>query len=775
MALDFPSSPTNGQTYSANNITWVYETSTTTWKVKQDGTTGKIRIAVLRDQKNYDKGGGYFYGDYWRDRDLTVEEDPQGFVNFVPTTNGQTTESLGKTPGYWSLPAGTYEIQWGAFGGDVNRHQTRLVWSTTQSDMTWTTQESAYDTWTADNAPNTTSRFGTNECFGSSENVTISTVDAWTGTWSKGTKVITITETTWFKVLHISDSDDAEGFGTEVDGSSFSPDRYTTGKNIYAEVKITDLATAVKEDGGSSFTQNGTGAVTRTVDGKLKDNINVWDFIPVGTTTASTDCASYFQAAINTGKTVHVPKGTYRIDSTLLLDSGHETLIGDECMPILLKWTEGPAIQISEPGGSGLNEYSRVENFYIQRKVGGSFTCPNYNATITESLAGVVVSGHGASVAAAVQSTRISNLRVGNFAIGFYFADCVSVTVHKCFTQNLGDYSSATQTANGTTITSSMWGVGFYFDATRYGAGQISPLASIEIVETDDNRQNDPATIKSVSYLIVGEDPRDIFFQRAESTHADYGWYLDGLSNDDLNWDLHIIRPIIDAFKKHGIYAANLDGVGSLSIIGGYYVGVENAEASIYAINSNGICITGGAQVLGLTNHDGAGNTDDGIRLDSCSSCSIIGNRFANLQYAISLNGTTYSTIQGNVINAAVTGEDAQDPSLVEAIRLFGNSTFNTVGNNTIRGLSGSNKYTKGINLASGSDNCKIIGNIIDSTTVTTQIDDNASGTEISTASVSAPASATSTGVAGTIAYDSSYVYICIATNTWKRVAISSW
>jgi hypothetical protein len=43
------------------------------------------------------------------------------------------------------------------------------------------------------------------------------------------------------------------------------------------------------------------------------------------------------------------------------------------------------------------------------------------------------------------------------------------------------------------------------------------------------------------------------------------------------------------------------------------------------------------------------------------------------------------------------------------------------------------------------------------------------------TASGSAPASATSSGSAGTIAYDSSYVYICVATNTWRRASISSW
>lgn len=39
----------------------------------------------------------------------------------------------------------------------------------------------------------------------------------------------------------------------------------------------------------------------------------------------------------------------------------------------------------------------------------------------------------------------------------------------------------------------------------------------------------------------------------------------------------------------------------------------------------------------------------------------------------------------------------------------------------------------------------------------------------------STPASAGATGEAGQIAWDSSYIYICTATNTWKRVAISTW
>jgi len=37
------------------------------------------------------------------------------------------------------------------------------------------------------------------------------------------------------------------------------------------------------------------------------------------------------------------------------------------------------------------------------------------------------------------------------------------------------------------------------------------------------------------------------------------------------------------------------------------------------------------------------------------------------------------------------------------------------------------------------------------------------------------PATSSSTGTTGTIQWDSSYIYVCIAPNTWKRVAIATW
>jgi hypothetical protein len=47
-------------------------------------------------------------------------------------------------------------------------------------------------------------------------------------------------------------------------------------------------------------------------------------------------------------------------------------------------------------------------------------------------------------------------------------------------------------------------------------------------------------------------------------------------------------------------------------------------------------------------------------------------------------------------------------------------------------------------------------------------------GTVIHTLSAT-PASASAAGTVGTMSWDANYIYICTATNTWKRVAIATW
>lgn len=49
------------------------------------------------------------------------------------------------------------------------------------------------------------------------------------------------------------------------------------------------------------------------------------------------------------------------------------------------------------------------------------------------------------------------------------------------------------------------------------------------------------------------------------------------------------------------------------------------------------------------------------------------------------------------------------------------------------------------------------------------------SGDVFNISTVKTPASATATGTAGDICRDTNYIYVCTATNTWKRTAIATW
>lgn len=52
-------------------------------------------------------------------------------------------------------------------------------------------------------------------------------------------------------------------------------------------------------------------------------------------------------------------------------------------------------------------------------------------------------------------------------------------------------------------------------------------------------------------------------------------------------------------------------------------------------------------------------------------------------------------------------------------------------------------------------------------------IDSNSNKIRVRTAKT--PSSATDTGNAGEVCWDANYIYVCTATNTWKRSAIASW
>jgi hypothetical protein len=109
------------------------------------------------------------------------------------------------------------------------------------------------------------------------------------------------------------------------------------------------------------------------------------------------------------------------------------------------------------------------------------------------------------------------------------------------------------------------------------------------------------------------------------------------------------------------------------------------------------------------------------------------------------LNDTTsqMNTINSSIfIGAQSTGGDSDD------------QTNQIVIGNNARGLG---------------SNTTVIGN---SSTTVTGIFGNL---RLMSGMLTPPSTSTSSGAAGTIIFDSSHIYVCTATNTWKRVAISTW
>ena len=225
-----------------------------------DYVAGVSKVATLQDQKSQGTNGGNFSNGSWQVRTLTAEIDPQAFVTFPVAGDLSPYHD-------WSLGAGSYKIRWSAPAFNVGVHQTRL----------------AYD----DNSSFSSPTY----VYGSSENAD----NAGSGTFSNsqtrsvGEAIVTPSDaTTWFRLEHRCQTTRA------VDGMG---EPANMGTEVYTEVSIIDLETAVKKDG-----QGGA------IDGVFwENNMNVTQDYTVS---AEKNAMAAGPLSINTGVTITVPTGS---------------------------------------------------------------------------------------------------------------------------------------------------------------------------------------------------------------------------------------------------------------------------------------------------------------------------------------------------------------------------------------------------------------------------------------------------------------------------------
>jgi hypothetical protein len=186
--------------------------------------------------------------------------------------------------------------------------------------------------------------------------------------------------------------------------------------------------------------------------------------------------------------------------------------------------------------------------------------------------------------------------------------------------------------------------------------------------------------------------------------------------------------------------------------------------------------ITAGNASLGnlTTSNYFSGN---GSRLTSITGANVTG--YVPLATAANTAGTVTTAAQpnitsvGNLTNVTVSGTVSTSNANVSGNLVIGNT--GTLLFNVFSNPSKQVALQAPDNLASGN----LIGWLLPNTqgNVGEFLTNTGGNSELEwkTVATTAPGANNSTGQAGQIAFDSGYIYVCVATNTWKRASLTSW
>jgi hypothetical protein len=198
------------------------------------------------------------------------------------------------------------------------------------------------------------------------------------------------------------------------------------------------------------------------------------------------------------------------------------------------------------------------------------------------------------------------------------------------------------------------------------------------------------------------------------------------------------------------------------------------STASIYFGNSfsasrAGISVSHGGGSMAFRNYG-----FEAMRLNSSGHLAI-GTSQPSCELTVHGGGVYVSSASGTVIQGRDTSGDAY-AQLVSNNFGYAGIYFGDSSDNDRAGVIYSNYSDRLDFRASGATKMSIIsaGYVgINTTAPTSPLDINDNRLRIRDSKT--PASATDTGNKGEICYDSNYMYVCVATNTWKRAALASW
>lgn len=386
------------------------------------------------------------------------------------------------------------------------------------------------------------------------------------------------------------------------------------------------------------------------------ESVNAADYIPDGTNTATTDCASYIQAAIDTGKSVFIPEGTYQCSGITLNNAG-QILYGEGATKTVLRDASSSDTVILVTA-----EYVTVRDLQC--------LCANVPTT-----PGVFLPV-GIKTVNTANYTDIHNVHSDGFALCIQIGGGIRTTVEKCRV-NVGEFS--------------------YYGIGITGGGEIT-LDNNSVFDASGDKFNGPGLI------YVSNSPANIITNNYVSRGRGVGIYVEASIGSFSNNYIVIADNDIDFIYNWGIFVQNFKQVhirDNWVSCGQRWNGVSPASgANVYRGATGQIHLRDCVDFY-VTNNDvyqsqgefgGAtaitpSESSHGIRIYTSSFGVVAGNAIDNSSFAtLCENGCTDVQFIGNVVGQ-LTGLSNQGTPMHSGFKDDGASSGNTYLSNIINNL----------------------------------------------------------------------------------------
>jgi parallel beta-helix repeat protein len=392
---------------------------------------------------------------------------------------------------------------------------------------------------------------------------------------------------------------------------------FVSGLHVGASVKFTTVQSLTSTQATSaalvSYNEGGTGAVTTTVQAKLRQYVSVFDFMStaqiadVQANTALVDVTAAIQAAINDATNVYFPAGTYRVNAQITVKSG-----------LMLTGTPSSIIKLA----------SAVTPFVLRG----------------DSLSNIVIEnltflGNGASGNSTVYISNSSNVLVQNCKItksgsnALYFVGCSFVKVENCELSENYYYGLEFRDCDGCKAIANLC-----FGNGNTGVASSGGGRGIMLWRTRGSY------IAGNRFVANTEYGFRIYSEAADTTTSNFNVVTGNVFADNTRCDLVL-------YDEGAAFSFVANNVISDNVI---YRTVDTTDL-------NSVCVLQGDYNNYVNNHiikSGAFGTDCGFNFFNANYCTISNCSVYNMDVAFSTSSSSHITIDncsGNVIGKGLT------------------------------------------------------------------------------------------------------------------------